>query len=72
MNCTIDLPKFSYTSYSEAADNRTTLGWRGRAGIVAIAADDTIVTPPLCHAPEGLAKCIALGVDGAKAYTTVA
>src|SRR4029453_5858252 len=31
-----------------------------------------IVTPCLCHAPEGLAKCIALGVDGTKAYTTVA
>src|SRR4029450_11299878 len=31
-----------------------------------------IVTPCLCPAPEGLAKCIALGVDGTKAYTTVA
>ena len=40
--------------------------------ITAVAAHDTIVTRRLCHAPEGLAKCIALGVDGAKAYTTVA
>jgi hypothetical protein len=40
--------------------------------IAATAADDTIVTRMVCHAPEGLAKCIALGVDGAKAYTTVA
>jgi hypothetical protein len=72
MNCTIELLKFSYTSYSEAADSRTPLGRRGRACIGAIAADDMIVTRPLCHAPEGLAKCIALGVDGAKAYTTVA
>jgi hypothetical protein len=72
MNCTIDLPKFSYTSYSEAADSSAMLGRCGRACIVAIAADDMIVTRMLWHAPEGLAKCTALGVDGAKAYTTVA
>src|SRR5262245_31566201 len=43
---------------------------------LAFTPDDTahyrIVTAGLWHAAVGLAKCVALGVDGAKAYTTVA
>lgn len=73
MNCTIGLLNFSYTCYSQAADSRHDIRMARPSVCTVIAvADDTIVTPCLCHAPEGLAKCIALGVDGAKAYTTVA
>ena len=57
MNCTIDLLKFSYASYSQAADCRNDIQ-KLRAGvcIIAIADNDTIVTPYLCHAPAGSCK----------------
>ena len=42
----------------------------GRARVDA--AHDGIVTGRLWHAAVGLAKLIALGVDGAEVYTTVA
>ena len=69
MNCTIDVLKFSYTCYSKTADSRRVGAGARNAGA---AVHDMIVTNRLCHAPGGLAKCIALGVDGVKAYTTVA
>ena len=63
----------SYIRYSPDADSARRLI---NSCTLAFTPDDAphyrIVTARLWHAAVGLAKCVALGVDGTKAYTTVA
>ena len=70
MNCMIEKKVVSYISYRPAADSTARQAMAGCVRRDQLA--DTIVTGALWHAAVGLAKCIALGVDGTEAYTTVA